>query len=240
MTDIHMHLLPGVDDGARDTTTALLMLKCAEDEGVDTVFATPHSEAFDRGENAVRYIYESFCAQAAKFLPQIRIRLGCEVLCDAYHMEQTVEKLKSGFYPVMNGTDCVLMEFSRWVLPEDTECCVEALVKAGYVPIIAHPEHYKNLRDDMGLIDRFRELGALIQVTASSLGQEELDDSVRSWARELVLKGKVDFLGTDAHDSGTRRPMAGSGLAWLRENLTPEAADAIIRGNARKLLLNGE
>ena len=169
----------------------------------------------------------------------MKLYLGCEVYCETGIMDQVLEALDSGRYPTMNCTKYVLMEFSQWVYLENTIPCVEALVNAGYQPIIAHMERYKYLRGNMDLVDQFRELGTMIQVNAYSLF-DEMDDSIKTWARRLVTERKVDFLGTDAHRTYHRPPSAEYGLNWLYENVEQAYADAIAWGNAQTLLLDSK
>lgn len=235
MTDIHMHLIPGVDDGAMDLEMALVMMIRAKDQGISRIIATPHSEAFHFSKEDIRLIFKRLTSTAAKVCPEVKLYLGCEVYCETDIMEQVLELLDSGLYPTMNGSAYVLMEFSQWVYPENTLPCVKALVNAGYKPIIAHMERYKYLRGNMGLVEQFRDLGALIQVNAYSMF-DEMDDSIKNWARQLVQTQKVDFLGTDAHRTYHRPPSAARGLNWLYENVAQEYADAIAWQNAEQVL----
>ena len=235
MIDIHMQLIPGVDDGAMDMEMALVMMIRAKEQGISKIIATPHSEAFHFSKRDIRATYQNLANAAAMVSPDMKVYLGCEVYCEAEIMEQVLELLDLGVYPTMNGTKCVLMEFSQWVYPENTISCVEALVKAGYKPIIAHMERYKYLRDNMDLVNRFRELGARIQLNAYSLF-DEMDDSVKNWARRLVQEQKVDFLGTDAHRTYHRPPSAEMGLNWLYENAEQNYADAIAWKNSEQIL----
>ena len=235
MIDIHMHLVPGVDDGAEDEQMALLMLLRAKDQGISTVFATPHSSAFDEDPVGTKEKFRQLCARAAQIFPEMQLYPGCEIYCETGRMQTILSGLESGKYPTMNRSRFVLMEFSQWVMPENTTPCVETLVNAGYTPIIAHMERYKYLRDNMELVDGFRELGAKIQINAYSLF-EEMEDSIKNWARRLVLERKADFLGTDAHRTYRRPPSAEMGLKWLYDNTDPEYADAISWGNAQRLL----
>ena len=239
MIDIHMHLIPGVDDGAENMEMSLVMMARAMEQGISQIIATPHSEVFRYSKEGGRIIFKRLVDTAAKVCPEVKLYLGCEIYCETGIMDEVVEALDSGRYPTMNGTKYVLMEFSQWVYPENTVPCVETLVKAGYKPIIAHMERYKYLRDNMDLVDRFRELGALIQLNAYSLF-DEMDDSIKNWARRLVQERKVDFLGTDAHRTYHRPPSAEYGLNWLYENVEQAYADAIAWGNAQTLLLDSK
>lgn len=235
MIDIHMHLIPGVDDGAEDIMMSLMMLLRAKEQGITEIFATPHSSAFDAAPEFVRSQFQQLQSQAGRMFQDIVIHLGCEVCCDSDDMTGVLTALESGRYPTMNGSRYVLMEFSMWVSPEATLPRVKTLAKARYIPVIAHMERYKYLQNNMDLVDRFRETGALIQINAYSL-QEEPEETIRSWARQLVLERKVDFLGTDAHKTYHRPPDALSGLNWLYENVDKAYADAIVFGNAKQCL----
>ena len=239
MIDIHMHLVPGVDDGAEDIEMALVMMLRARKQEISQIVATPHSEAFRYSPEETKIGFRKLTATAAKVCPDMKLYLGCEVYCEKSIMAQVLEALDSGRYPTMNGTNYVLMEFSQWVYPENTVPCVKALVNAGYKPIIAHMERYKYLRDNMELVVRFRELGALIQLNAYSLF-DEMDESIKNWARLLVQERKVDFLGTDAHRTYHRPPSAEMGLNWLYENVEQEYANAISWKNAQTVLLDSK
>lgn len=235
MIDIHMHLIPGVDDGAEDIMMSLMMLLRAKEQGIAEIIATPHSGAFDADPEFVKSQFRQLQAQAGRMFPDIKIHLGCEVLCDSDDMTAVLTALRSGRYPTMNGTNYVLTEFSMWVSPEATLPRVEALVKAGYIPVIAHMERCNYLWGNMELVEKFRKAGALLQINAYSL-QEEPEESIKDWARQLVLERKADFLGTDAHKTYHRPPDTVSGLSWLYENMDKNYADAIVFGNAKQCL----
>ena len=237
MTDLHMHLIPGVDDGARSMEMSLEMLRQASRQGITRIFATPHSDAFRQQPGEISGLFRSLSDAAARVCPDMKLHLGCEVFCTPWTMEPILTALKAGRYPTMNAGPYVLIEFSQYVYPEETLPCVEALILAGYRPILAHLERYKMLCDDMALVDQLRQAGALIQINAYSLADEK-KDSIRGWARRLVLERKADFLGTDAHRTDHRPPIAERGLQWLYAHADQDYADALAHKNARRLLLS--
>lgn len=233
LIDIHTHILPGVDDGADDHYMAIMMLVQVRDQYTNHVFLTPHSSAFDEHPEEVRKAFRKFQRDVTAHFYGMKLHLGCEIYCEKDRMPEVLENLRSGKYPTMNGTNYVLMEFSQWVRPETTVPCVESLIDAGYIPIIAHVERYAYLRGNREPVRQFRALGARLQVNISSL-YDEMDDSIKDWARQLVLEKTVDFLGTDAHKTYYRPPEAEMGLQWLREHVDPEYADALVFGNAAR------
>lgn len=236
MVDVHMHLIPGVDDGAEDMMMARMMLLRARAQRIHSIFCTPHSEAFQYSKDGARIIFDRLKKNVESAYPDVKLYLGCEVYCEPQIMDQVLENLNTGRYPTMNNTEYVLMEFYGGVEEENAMSCVEAMVNGGYKPIVAHMERYPYLCDNMDLVDRFRELGALIQVNVYSLFDEE-KDSIKKWARRLVQERKVDFLGTDAHKTYHRPPSAELGLNWLYENVEQDYVEAIAWGNAREKLL---
>ncbi len=236
MTDIHMHLIPGVDDGAMDGNMALGMAFQAWNQGINRIFLTPHSSAFDWDPEAVRKQYEQLKSRISQIIPELNVYPGCEVLCDSDHMDAVLASLDAGRYPAMNGTDYVLAEFSMWARQDAAEKCINKLICAGWKPIIAHMERYVYLQRNVELVNKFREMGCLIQVNAYSL-YEEMDEAIKGWARRLILEKKVDFLGTDAHRTYHRPPRAELGLQWLYENCDEDYANAAAWGNADWLLI---
>lgn len=234
MIDLHMHLLPGVDDGAEDPVMANIMMLTAKEQGICGIFCTCHSESIqDPGE--LRAVFEKLKRRLGG---KMDLYLGCEVYCESAIMDQVTEDLRTCRIPTMNGKEYVLTEFYVHENRNGAMDCVSALVKKGYKPVIAHMERYDKLRNDEALVDELREKGALIQVNAYSL-VEEPDDSIKNWARKLVLDRKADFLGTDAHNTYYRPPNAESALEWLYANMTEADADAIAWKNAQDLLLDG-
>lgn len=236
MTDIHMHLIPGVDDGAQDESMALMMALRAREQGIGCIFATPHSCAFDADPKQVRGRFAVLKSRLFHYFPDMPLYFGCEVLADSSGMDAVLSALASGRYPTMNETAYVLTEFSQWIQPDAAIFCAEAMAGEGWKPIIAHMERYAYLRQNMELVGRFRELGCLIQVNAYSL-TEESDESIGNWARRLVREGAADFLGTDAHRTYHRPPSARSGVAWVYEHCDEAYADALAWGNAQRLLI---
>ena len=104
MVDIHMHLIPGVDDGAEDMMMARMMLLRAREQGIDTVFCTPHSEAFHYSKDGARIIFDRLKANVASAYPDMKLYLGCEVYCEAQMMKRVLKNLHCGRYPTMNGS----------------------------------------------------------------------------------------------------------------------------------------
>ena len=238
MIDIHMHLVPGVDDGAETMEMAAQMLRQASAEGIRVIFATPHSSAYGHSADSVWDRFGKLCELCDALFPDMDIFPGCEVMCVPERMGEICSHIKQAKYPLMGATNYVLAEFPQWICGENTIPCVEALRSAGYRPILAHMERYKHLMGNMALVEQLRGSGAFLQVNAYSLFEEK-DAAIRDWAQRLVTEQKVTFLGTDAHRTDHRPPNAASGLKWLYAHCDEKYADDIAWKNA-KLLLCGQ
>ena len=236
MADIHMHLIPGVDDGAVDQQMALEMLQMAQEQGIAAVFATPHSGAFRAWPDETRESFRRLCDAAARLLPRMKICRGCEIICESAYIGRVVEMLRSGVYPTMNQTGSVLVEFTPGESAEGITSCTARLLDSGYQPILAHTERYTALQSSPETTGLLREMGARIQVNAYSLAKEK-NAAIRAFARQLVRKQQADYLGTDAHRSYHRPPDVLDGLQWLYQNSGKGYADALMWGNAARDLL---
>lgn len=239
MCDIHMHLIPGVDDGSANMEMSLILLLEAYDQGIREIFATPHSSAFDDPRRNIPAILQSLQSLATRYFPDMTLYPGCEVYCDPFSMEETLHALSTGKYPTLNGSNYVLAEFSPWGTAEDAVRCVDALRNAGWIPVIAHVERYPFAQGQWKWVTYLREIGCLFQINAYSLA-EELNPNIQNFARELTREHLADFLGTDAHRTGHRPPRAEAGIRWLTENCDETYARRLLRENARQLLIGKE
>lgn len=139
MIDLHMHIIPDVDDGAEDLQMAEQMLRMAIDQGVEVVFATSHSMSYTVGTEHTRTQYRKLQKMIKdKELP-IQVCLGCEVLCDITAMEAILRNLEVGRYPSLNGSKYVLTEM-YYGLGEDILYYANQFVERGWIPVIAHAE----------------------------------------------------------------------------------------------------
>jgi protein-tyrosine phosphatase len=205
MIDLHCHILPGVDDGARSFAEAVAICRLAAEDGCEAMVATPHQR---RGEwwNADR---DQLAALADQLQTEVgagfHVYLGGEVHVDSELLLE-IEKLPAagGVLPLA-GSRYLLIEFDSNGTPREAIHLVHELAVAGWQPILAHPEFIPWLAADRDLVARLIALGATAQVTAMSVTGEfgRRPQSV-TWA--LLDAGLVHFLASDAHDTRRRPP----------------------------------
>lgn len=206
--DIHAHVLPGIDDGARSGEEACALLCQAAAQGIQAVVATPHDTGGKSREELTEMagrIQEEVC----RVYPDFKLYVGQETF---YH-EGLPRELRAGEALSMVGSRYVLVEFFPAVSYGNLFRGIRAMFAGGYRPVLAHMERYRCLRREENLHGLART-GCLFQMNYSSLQGRALDREVR-WCRRQVLLGRIDLLGTDMHRTDFRPPDICGALRWL-------------------------
>lgn len=233
--DIHTHILPGVDDGAADMQEALRLVQKAHQYGTGVLFLTPHYRVdfADYSPKRLQEIFAQLQEQVARELPDMKLCLGTEIRFDG----EVPEKLRQGEILSMNGSNYVLLEFSRYALRTQILLGVSELLRYGYTPIIAHAERCDTFRTFPNLADEVRNLGAYIQINADSvMGAHGF--AVKRLSRKLLKEGKVHFVATDAHDSQNRVPALNRCFSWVCKKYGQDYATQVFFENARMIVEN--
>lgn len=198
MIDIHSHILPGVDDGAKTLEDSLAMLEMAAAAGTTDIVATPHANSqysYDRERiNALAREVESQSKAG------VRIHVGCD-----FHL--SYENLQAAFEQpqqfTINGGPYMLVEFNDFAIPPNIEQIFEQLFATRVIPIVTHPERNAHLRRDMQRLERWVRGGAYLQITAQSLLGQFGPDAA-SASETMIDRGLAHFVASDAHDTKAR------------------------------------
>ena len=233
MVDIHIHVIPGIDDGSDNLEESLSMLRIAAAQGVTSVVATPHSSAFDFGYDQVLREYEALKSAVWEEKIPVRILLGTEILCYESDMDEIIHYLQNGIYPTLNRTRYVLAEFFPNAANKAIYYCLRRLQEAGFIPVLAHAERYHNL--DLKSAIELHSEGVFIQINVYSVRQENYD-RIKKRARKLLEHQLVDFVGSDAHGMMHRPPSYTPGIEYLYSNYERAYVDMILQDNAATLL----
>lgn len=234
--DVHSHILPGVDDGARDGKSSARMLRIASQEGIDAIVATPHFVSGMDKEKVllIRKRYAVVRKWIKEHYPDMEFYLGNEI----FYSDGIIEALDKKIALTMNGTKYVLVEFPVYVEFPYLQKAVQRLLYAGYIPIIAHVERYERIRK-RAEIEELVDMGAYIQVNASSvIGKHGLSE--KRYVKGLLKKRLVHFIGTDAHNSKERRPEMLDCINYLVKKFGIEEARRIVEENPEKMLRGEE
>ncbi|HET9949798.1 MAG TPA: CpsB/CapC family capsule biosynthesis tyrosine phosphatase [Longimicrobiales bacterium] len=200
LVDIHNHLVPGVDDGARDLRAVLDSVGRLARAGIRRIVTTPHlpgSLTLDPDRLADRLdvvtaAWRSAAAAIRERFPDVEFRRGHEVALDVPDVDLSDPRVR------LAGTSFVLVEWPRLQLPPGTVRVLTRIVEQGYRPIVAHPERYVGMAYHPDLPARWREAGAYLQVNYGSL-VGRYGAEARELALQLLRMGWVDYLASDFH-----------------------------------------
>lgn len=200
-SDMHIHALFGVDDGAKTEEMMLAMVDAEYQDGVRFLCLTPHYHPGYFGDNrdAVLRAYEQLCRTAEVRWPDLKLGLGNELRYD----RGCLSWLRDGLCHTMNGTNYVLVDFIEDEENGRIHQALDRLLNAGYTPILAHAERYSRMKEQD--IREFRENGVLIQVDTQSLFRG-FGFFIQRRCKTLLKSRLVDLAGSDAHDLSRRPP----------------------------------
>ncbi|HKK07627.1 MAG TPA: CpsB/CapC family capsule biosynthesis tyrosine phosphatase [Gemmatimonadota bacterium] len=226
ITDLHAHLIPGVDDGARDAAEARAALEVLAEEGVAHVVATPHfhASALPDGPGRERRLgeldmgwrlLEKARQEVGEGAP--RLSRGTEVLLDAPDPDLSDPRLR------LAGGPAVLVEFPFLRIPLYGARQLEALASEGWTPVVAHVERYAGLERALSQVAVWRGGGAILQVNAASLlGGYGPEARRRAW--HLLGRGWVGLLASDWHARG-EGPRLAETVEMLLERARPAGGE---------------
>jgi protein-tyrosine phosphatase len=200
LADFHSHLIPGVDDGARDLEDSRDSLGLFTRSGVRRIITTPHLQGsltldplgFQAHMEIVDEAWETLRQAASDEFPEVDLRRGNEVMLDVPDPDFSDERVR------LAGTSFILIEWPRLQVPPGTEQVIARLRDQGLRPIIAHPERYHGMDSQMEIAGKWRQAGAYLQVNHGSL-VSGYGHRIRERAVELLVRGWVDYLSSDFH-----------------------------------------
>lgn len=201
MIDMHTHILPHIDDGAKDSTMSAFMLKKEAEQGVKTVVLTSHYYGRKHGPSRFLERRASAFERIKDKIPEgLEVRLGAEVHFTGVNVAEYDELCKLA----IEGTKYILIEFpftEKWTY-ELLDKLADFISETGYTPIIAHVERYREIQKRPAYITELIDMGCLMQVNTRAF----LDKKDRKLAYALLKKGMAHCIGTDSHDLENRAP----------------------------------
>lgn len=229
MIDFHAHLLPGIDDGSRSIKMSAAMLRESYRQDIEISVATPHfffdkktDRMLNKREKKHRAV-EKFCLKNKIVIPQII--LGLEVhLTEEILQEPDTDKL------LISGTNTMLVEMPWKKWDDKVFSRLDFLVGKGYDIVVAHPERYGNIATEADY-ERLFSYGLAGQVNAPSL----ISPSTRELAYKLISDGRIQVIGSDAHNVGLRANFMQIACQFISRNLG-EKYTQMMEENAERFL----
>ena len=230
LVDLHCHILPGIDDGAKNLNVSMSLIQKEMQDGVVGIVFTPHFHyeriALDTFVQQRKSAYRQVVAQlAARKLP-LAVKLGAEVYFTTALASLDLSKL------AFAGSRYILIEFPTSFHPGGIEDTLFGVQSRGYTPILAHVERYPYVTEDPTLLYRWVSSGALAQINASGLVR---GGHTAKWLQKLLDWNLVHLMCTDCHSIDTRPPNLKDGMAQLNSSTA-----RLLQKNAINVYLNRE
>ena len=228
MIDIHNHLLFGIDDGSQSIEETIEMLEAANKQGITNIIVTPHYVL-----DGTYYVSKDKIEEMILSLEDKTKELGItlHVGHELFIHRDLCDHLKSNKCSTLGNSKYILVEFPFDRYSDDYDYILEDLRSLGYKIIIAHPERYKYVRDDVNFCLRWLDEGYLLQCNQNSFMRKE----TQKLMKQMMKYGFISFIASDAH--GRKRP---SHLKEVYELVVSkygkEVADDLFYNNAKAIL----
>jgi len=230
MIDLHSHILPGLDDGPQTLEECVAMLRIAAEAGTTDIVATPHANLefpFDS-----ELVDQKIAELAGACGPLLRIHRGCD-----FHLSygNIKEALSNPAPYTINRKNYLLVEFSDLLIAKTMDDIFFLMQQAGITPIITHPERNWLLQQRLEQLQGWVQSGCRIQVTAQSFFGR-FGAEAQAFADELMQRGLVHFIASDAHDCQDRPPRLDQVRRHIAKKFGPACAEQLLVANPRAVL----
>ncbi|MDF0708346.1 tyrosine-protein phosphatase [Flagellimonas okinawensis] len=198
LVDIHNHILPGIDDGAKTVEDSLELIRTFSEMGVTNFRCTPHimHNHYDNTPKTIKNSYDQLLEGIKKKdLSDIKIDYAAEHMID-----DNFENILQEKQVMPLGSDYLLIEMSYLQPSFNFDISVEEIARHGYFPILAHPERYMYYHGSYGKYPSMKSKGILFQLNLLSLSSESYGAAAQKMAEKLLKNDLIDFVGSDIHN----------------------------------------
>ena len=237
MIDFHNHILPGCDDGAKTIEESIDMLKCAQEQGITDVvntihFQHPKMEGKRTDFEYVSAVKDKLQDKLIEHGIDVKLHLGAEVFFNFNLLDILNNKLIT-----FCNMKYMLIEFHTLSFPKNFNNHLYELALSGVTPIIAHPERYKPIQNDISIAEELINSGCLMQVDGGSfLGQ--FGEKCKNISEIMLRRRMVHIIGSDAHNN-KKRNFCLKPAFEVAQNTLGDDASMLVKENPQKVI-NGE
>ncbi len=248
MIDIHCHIIPGIDDGARSFDESLEILKKAENSGVTDIILTPHyvrGTRYDANNHDKWLKYQELVKLAKEAGLSVRLYLGNEIFIDekipeylkGYTGQKVADEDRPFIYDLctLNSTKYVLVEFPVQFKDSSAKSTLFNLISEGFKPVIAHPCRYHYAWEDPNYFDDFLQMGCLLQGDYLALTRKYGKNAEKT-LKKLLVAGKIFCLASDIHHSRDDYALEASQKKLMRILKDENKVRELLIDNPRRVL----
>lgn len=235
MTDIHAHILPGLDDGPETVEESIDMICMAYENGTDRIFAASHGNFYSYTQQEYWEALEYLRMRLKGYQIPVELYPGMEL----YYDEHLCEKLDHREVIPMNQGSYILLEFDFREHPEQVHQAVRQVQEKGYRIILAHPERYDFMQDNPELIYDLIQRDCAMQINKGSIFGE-FGACAGRLAYGMLRSNLVQVIASDAHGYAGRTISMERISRFLRTEFSTEYADLLLKENPNRIIRNEE
>jgi putative capsular polysaccharide biosynthesis protein len=235
MIDIHSHLIPNVDDGAKSPEETIELIKEAREAGITDIILTPHYIINSYEQNAETLILLKDKLQ--QIINSENIKVNLHIGMEVYITDNLVEILKQNKILTLAGSKYLLMELPLNTNVQYLDMVIFKLIENNIIPIIAHPERYKFVQEDPSKVRELIESGCLIQSNIGSI-LGIYGKKAKKTIKYLLKNDLINFIATDTHRKNTIYPLLEKGIKKIEKITGKEKAEELTNLNVQKILNN--
>ena len=226
LTDLHCHILPGIDDGAKDLDTAVALLKEQKSQGVEQIVFTPHFWSWEKSLRQFALDRYHAAEKVAGILDELGIEWGAGA-----EVRMTPDLLKMDLKSLnIVGTPYFLLEWPFTQFPLYGREVVDRVQEMDYIPLFAHIERYDYFWNSPKNLDEYIDEGVVCQINPGIL----LKSETRKYALKMIKDGYVHVLSSDAHNMENRPPHLKLAYQVVEKNLGKKYAEKL-KANADRI-----
>ena len=235
MIDLHCHMLPGIDDGARNLDMALEMARLAVADGITVTACTPHiyPGLFENTVEGIREAVDEFRVELERADIPLQITYGADIQITP----ELVAGLNAGSLPTINQSRYFLFEPPHHVAPPGMLDLLHNVIATGYVPVITHPERLSYIEEHYDQFIAAVQMGAWIQLTGGAL-LGRFGGRVQKLSQRFLADGVTHLLASDGHNLKNRTPQLSEARAAAAIIVGEEEANRLVQERPRAILDN--
>lgn len=235
MIDFHSHILPNIDDGSTSIGETINLIEEASKVGFTGIISTSHY---------IQGYYEFDCYERNQLLDIVQNKMQSDNLelylgSEIYFSSEIIDLIKDKKASTINNTRYLLFELPMNTKPLFVKELVYELIQNGYRPIIAHPERYSYVQDEINYVRELANLGTLFQANYGSVLGMYGNDAKKT-LKKLLKDDLISFLGSDVHRTGQIYPKIPMALKKLNKIVSAEKLEKLTTLNAQKVLNDEE
>lgn len=233
--DIHSHLLPGIDDGAKDLHTSIEMFRIAEKNSIKKMIMTPHHKPMRHNASPQKIL--QMIGQMEEMLQEAGIHIQLYPGNEIYFHSDAPVKLEETEICTLAESDYVLVEFGPMDGYDYIRNGIYQMIAGGYHPVLAHAERYECICKSAERVEDLIQMGCYIQLNAGSI-MGQFGFGTKQFTKKLLKQKLVHFVATDAHDTEKRAPVIKECAKYIGKKYGEDYMTELLWKNPLRIISN--